>query len=100
MQYARFGCSGKKAGVQIIGGPFLNIFNSVSLYEIQKLGAAECVLSYEMTLKQLTALEGECRRGVCVYGRVPLMLTRNCPVKTGKAVASAAENPFTRQKGH
>lgn len=57
MQYARFGCSGKKAGVQIIGGPFLNIFNSVSLSEIQKLGAAECVLSYEMTLKQLTALE-------------------------------------------
>ena len=66
----------KKAGVQIIGGPFLNIFNSVSLSEIQKLGAAECVLSYEMTLKQLTALEGECRRGVCVYGRVPLMLTK------------------------
>lgn len=84
----------KKAGVQIIGGPFLNIFNSVSLSEIQKLGAAECVLSYEMTLKQLTALEGECRRGVCVYGRVPLMLTRNCPVKNGKSCRECGGKSF------
>lgn len=27
------------------------------------------------------------------------MLTRNCPVKTGKAVASAAENPLRDRKG-
>lgn len=88
----------KKAGVQIIGGPFLNIFNSVSLSEIQKLGAAECVLSYEMTLKQLTALEGECRRGVCVYGRVPLMLTRNCPVKNGKDCRECGGKSFLRDR--
>ena len=88
----------KKAGVQIIGGPFLNIFNSVSLSEIQKLGAAECVLSYEMTLKQLTALEGECRRGVCVYGRVPLMLTRNCPVKNGKSCRECGGKSFLRDR--
>ncbi|MEG1835974.1 MAG: U32 family peptidase [Oscillospiraceae bacterium] len=74
----------KKAGVEIIGGPSLNIFNSLAIDEIEKIGAKEIILSYEMTLNKIRNLGGNIKRGVVAYGKVPLMLTRNCPIRNGK----------------
>ncbi len=74
----------KKAGKKITGGAFLNILNSVSLDEIKKLGVSEAVLSYEMTVNQINSLNQSIKTGSVVYGRTPLMLTRNCPVRNGK----------------
>ena len=39
-------------------------------------------------------------RGVCVYGRTPLMLTRNCPVKNGKSCKECGrQSGLTDRKG-
>ncbi|MCR4614598.1 MAG: U32 family peptidase [Clostridiales bacterium] len=61
-----------------------NLFNSLALKCIEQLGADEALISAELTLTQIAALKGSIPRGILAYGRLPLMLTVNCPVKNGK----------------
>lgn len=90
----------KNAGVEIIGGAFLNIFNTLALEELAEIGAAEATLSHELTVSQIGTLGGSLPRGVCVYGRTPLMLTRNCPVKNGKSCKECGrQSGLTDRKG-
>ncbi len=64
----------------IVHGSFaLNVMNSFSLDAIKDLGVHDVELSFEMTLNEIKKLRGEIPRGIIVYGRLPLMLTRNCP---------------------
>ncbi len=60
-----------------------NIFNSQSLEALKNSGVLEATLSYELTLAQVAVLKGALPRGLIAYGRLPLMLTRNCPVSNG-----------------
>ncbi len=71
----------KKADIPFISGFGMNIFNSAAIDEIQKLGAKDCLVSCELPLSAISKLGGELPRGIFAYGRIPLMLTRNCPVK-------------------
>lgn len=71
----------QKAGLPFASGFGMNIYNSVSLAEMSALGAKDCLISCEMTLNDASHLCGEIPRGAMIYGRIPLMLTRNCPVK-------------------
>lgn len=90
----------KNAGKKVIGGPFLNIFNSISLSQLKEFGIDETVLSYELTVNQIKALSSETKRGCVVYGRIPLMLTRNCPIKNGKSCADCGrKSKLTDRKG-
>lgn len=75
----------RKTGKEIVGGPFLNLFNTLALEEAAEIGVSAAVVSQELTVSQISSLGGALPRGVCVYGRTPLMLTRNCPVKNGKS---------------
>ena len=59
----------------------MNVFNSLSLGEMQNLGATDSLLSCEINLSDASRLSGGIPRGMMTYGRIPLMLTRNCPVK-------------------
>ena len=72
----------KRAGLEFMLGHGSNVFNTQSVLEYRKLGADEILLSPEMTLQQAGALGGD-RLGLVTYGRLPLMITRNCPVKNG-----------------
>lgn len=93
-------CAAKEAGVEAIGGPFLNVFNSQSLKVLEKLGIKEAVLSYELTVAKISQLCGNVKRGCAVYGRTPLMLTRNCPVKNAKTCAECKKSSsLTDRKG-
>lgn len=65
----------KDMGFEVFGDFGLNIFNSVSAGIINSP-----VLSFELTLEQINAINAE-DKGIIAYGRLPLMLTRNCPVK-------------------
>lgn len=73
-----------EANVEAVGGPFLNVFNSVSADELKQLGMNSCILSYELTVQQIASMKSMIKRGCAVYGRTPLMLTRNCPIKNAK----------------
>lgn len=62
------------------GGFGLNIFNTASLEFFREQGLQSAELSFELTGRELTRLGGSLPRGVQVYGRQALMLTRNCPL--------------------
>lgn len=88
----------RKADREIVGGPFLNLFNSLALEEAADIGVSAAVISHELTVQQIAALGGELPRGACVYGRTPLMLTRNCPVKNGKSCAGCGKQSALRDR--
>lgn len=57
-----------------------NITNSSALNAVKKLGAADSVVSFELKASQISKLKKPLPVGVIAYGRLPLMLTVNCPV--------------------
>ncbi|MCL2301125.1 MAG: U32 family peptidase [Firmicutes bacterium] len=70
-----------EAGLVPIAGEGMNLLNSASLEALQALGAAGAVLSAEITPAQVRDLRAQMAIGAMVYGRLALMLCRNCPVK-------------------
>ncbi len=69
----------RDTGLRLHGGFGLNVFNSRSLDQSVGMGLTDNELSFELTLPQIAAL-GSCQpRGMTVRGRIPMMLTRNCP---------------------
>lgn len=74
----------RKMGFEIHTGFSLNVFNSLSAHFFEELGVKEITLSPELTLTQLEKISSGAKRGIVAYGRLPLMLTRNCPVKNGR----------------
>lgn len=77
----------KQAGMQIMLSHGSNVFNSMSVKEMSEIGAEMIVLSPEMTLLQASRVGDAAKTGLIVYGRLPLMITRNCPIKNGKTCA-------------
>lgn len=59
----------------------LNTANSLALQKLAELGAADAVVSAEMKTVQINALSAALPIGVTAYGRLPLMLTANCPIR-------------------
>ena len=71
---------GRDLGARVHGGFSLNVFNTAALDFFQKLGLSTAELSMELTAGEVSRLGGELPRGLMVYGRQALMLTRNCPL--------------------
>ncbi len=71
---------GKELGATLHGSFSLNVFNTAALEQFQRLGLSSAELSFELSGKEAAALGGALPRGVMVYGRQALMLTRNCPL--------------------
>lgn len=62
-------------GFEVFGDFGLNIYNSISANMIR-----HPILSFELTNNQANNINAQ-DTGLIVYGKIPLMLTRNCPVK-------------------
>ncbi len=71
----------REAGLEIIGGFGLNIYNSLTAEFYRDLGVCEQVLSFEMRLGDAAKIGGN--NGIICYGKLPLMLTANCPLRNG-----------------
>ena len=65
----------KALGFEVFANFSLNIFNSESANMFNSP-----ILSFEMTLNQANSINAK-DTGIIAYGKVPLMITRNCPVK-------------------
>ncbi|MDE5861138.1 MAG: U32 family peptidase, partial [Ruminococcus sp.] len=59
----------------------LNIFNSFSAEYMKTLGLEDFIISPEAKLQQINNIRTDLPVGVLAYGKIPLMLTRNCPIK-------------------
>ncbi|MBQ4101054.1 MAG: U32 family peptidase, partial [Oscillospiraceae bacterium] len=71
----------EQAGVTALGGFSLNIANSESANIYANMGVSEITLSPEMLLTSIKRVNAPLKRGIVGYGYLPLMLTRNCPLK-------------------
>lgn len=82
----------QKCGKTVVASPSMNILNSLSMDAVRALGIDEAIVSYECTVDGFNRLSAPIPKGIAVYGRIPLMLTRNCPVKNGKGCNECKRN--------
>lgn len=91
---------GREAGMELLSGPFLNLTNSLALAEAETLGIAAAVVSVEEKLDDMRALRAGIPLGAAVYGSLPLMAVRSCPVKAQLGCAKCGRKGFvTDRKG-
>ncbi|MBR5139718.1 MAG: U32 family peptidase [Clostridia bacterium] len=93
-------------GFSLMGDFRLNVTNSPSRAEWQRMGVENIILSPELTLPMARDIGGS----VIVYGRIPLMLTERCFIKDnfgcdkcGSAALTdrtGAKFPILREFGH
>lgn len=72
---------GTKLGLKLHGNFSLNAYNSYSIDALKKLGLEDCIVSFEAKISQINAMKPTMPIGAMIYGRPPLMLTKNCPIK-------------------
>ena len=84
----------RKAEIPFATGFGMNIYNSVALEEMKNLGATDSLLSCEMTFADANRLGSEIPRGAMIYGRIPLMMTRNCPVRNKLTCAECGKKSY------
>ncbi len=84
----------RQAGMKILLSHGSNVFNSLSVNQMAELGAEEILLSPEMTLLQASRAGDEVKTGIIVYGKLPLMITRNCPIKNGTDCAHCGSKRY------
>ena len=85
----------KDMGFTAFGDFGLNIYNSQSAQMIDNP-----ILSFELTLEQANRIDAH-NTGVIAYGKIPLMLTRNCPVKKSIGCGECKKNgSLTDRKGY
>ncbi len=74
----------KSEGFNVIGDIGLNVHNSLTAETLCGMGANALTLSAEVSVNELQKISSAVPVGIFAYGRLPLMLTRNCPLKNGR----------------
>ena len=82
----------KELDFKIFGATGLNVCNSESISLLNIMGIDRIMLSAEISLKEIRNIQSKIPVGIFAYGRLPLMLTRNCPVKNGKSCLECGKN--------
>ena len=77
----------KDCGMDLFAGFSLHIFNSAAAAVLNGLDVKAITLSPELTEAQAKNLVTSVPKGIYAYGRLPLMLTRNCPIRNVKSCA-------------
>jgi len=68
-------------GMSVRGDFGLNVYNSETLYVLQKLGLKSATISFEMRLAETRDLSKPIDTELITYGRLPLMITESCIVR-------------------
>lgn len=87
---------GKVLGFKLHGDFGLNAANSYSLNFLKKMHFEDAVLSFEMKLKQISLLKKSIPTGIIAYGYLPVMITKNCPIKNEVGCGKCAKSIYDR----
>lgn len=90
---------GRRLGFVLHGEATLNITNTLALGEYAQLGLQDAVASFELNQAQLKGLGDRLSHGFVAYGRLPLMLCRNCPIRLGGCKNCKGQGALTDRKG-
>lgn len=74
----------KNMNFTVHGGHGLNVLNSVSFGEYEKMGAADITLSPEIAMTGVGKIKNKTKKGLLGYGYLPLMRFRACPIQSEK----------------
>jgi len=77
----------KELGFKVMGDTGLNIYNPYSLICAEDWGCDSAILSAETTAAEARNMYARIPIGIFAYGRLPLMLLRNCPLRNGRKCA-------------
>ena len=83
-------------GFELHAGYSFNLCNSPALDEVKKLGAKDCTVSFELKASQIEKLKKPIEIGFVAYGRLPLMLTANCPIRNDMGCKNCKGKLFDR----
>ena len=83
----------REAGLSVHLGFGMNVFNRAALETVSPYGE-EVTLSFELTVSAARKMG---RGGILVYGRLPLMITRNCP-RGGRRDCAACDRRLVDRK--
>ncbi len=72
---------GKSLGLRLHGSFTLNVCNSFAAEKLKEIGFEDCIFSFEPKLDHFEKVRTTLPIGALIYGKIPLMLTRNCPIK-------------------
>lgn len=84
----------RNAGLVPVGNVGLNASNSESISVLKELGCRAAIVSPELLLCDIVKMDAAVPKGAFAYGRLPLMLTRNCPVKNGMSCSVCGRRQF------
>ena len=73
----------KSLEFDILADTGLNITNSETVKTFESYGIKAGILSTELTIEEAEKISGNIPLGIIIYGSIPLMLFRNCPIKNG-----------------
>ena len=85
----------KSLDMDIHGGFGLNLTNTESFKWARAQGLMSAEVSFELTLDQIAHLGNILPLGIISYGRLPLMLTRNCPLQNDGKGCKGCEKVHT-----
>ncbi len=89
----------KEAGLDSVAGMGLNIYSSYSCLTAEEMGFCEIVLSIEMTNSMINSANSTIPTVFFAYGRLPLMVTKNCPVSFSGCKNCNKDRKITDRKG-
>lgn len=99
--FTRLGCQhaaeiqlGKELGFTLHGAAGLHVTNAYAAEYLQTLGLADAICSPEAAQLPISQLP----LGMLTYGKLPLMLTRNCPIQAQIGCANCTHQ-LTDRKG-
>ncbi len=83
----------RECGMAIRGDFGLNIYNSRAMEVCKKLELSSVLLSFEMTLPQIRDVSKCVDTELLIYGRMPLMVTENCIMKSSTGQCICQQGP-------
>lgn len=87
---------GKDLNMEIHADFGFNIANSLALKGLSRINVKDAVVSFELKASQINRLCSDIPIGIIAYGRLPLMLTANCPIKQSQGCNKCRKSLFDR----
>ena len=91
--------SATDSGLAVFAGAGLNIYSSASFSAYKKLGIKGGVISPELTNADINACRPDMMKICFAYGRLPLMLFKNCPASLEGCKGCKKDRFLTDRKG-
>jgi putative protease len=85
-------------GFRVRGNYGLNVTNSQSLKTLKEAGLESATASFELKLSEIRELSKCIDTEMIIYGRIPMMVTENCVIKSALGVCGCDSNSTVRDK--